>query len=390
MEPFPLLLNLQGRRCLVVGESDVLAQQAAAFLQAGAEVWVAAQAPCPALLGLLHQQHVAAHTGPLDAQSLRGFQLIVSTSADPEFNQWLLTQGRQAGAWVHLLEDPEASDFQLGSPVSPVPAPANSQKPPEALRRGHVALVGAGPGDPELLTLRAIRHLQAAEAIVFDRLVSREILDFAAPGTELVYAGKKKAHHFMRQEEINQTLVELAQAGKRVVRLKGGDPFIFGRGGEEIEALLDAGLDFEVVPGITAASGCATYAGIPLTHRDHAHSCTFVTGHSKQPDLDIRWDALADGRQTVVFYMGLSNLELICERLMAHGRPPHTPAAAIHSGTTSHQAMVVGTLTTLPALTESSHLRHPTLIIVGEVVALHERFQTHHAQPLALVSAKSP
>lgn len=386
MKPFPLLLNLHGRHCLLIGEAEALAQQAALLLQSGATVSLATQAPGPALQSLLHQQHVTAYTGPMDALDFREFALVLASTTDPEFNQWLRAQSRRAGTWVHLLEDPEHSDFQLP------PRPTVPEAPPAAQARsgrGHVVLVGAGPGDPELLTLRAIRHLQAAEAIVFDRLVSREILEFAAPGTELVYAGKKKAHHFMRQEEINQTLVSLAQAGKRVVRLKGGDPFIFGRGGEEIEALLEANLDFEVVPGITAASGCATYAGIPLTHRDHAQSCTFVTGHSKKPDLDIRWESLADPRQTVVFYMGLSNLELICERLLAHGRAPQTPAAAIHSGTTAHQSLVLGTLATLPEVTEASEFRHPTLIIVGEVVALHERFQAHHTYPLALSSTNT-
>jgi uroporphyrin-III C-methyltransferase/precorrin-2 dehydrogenase/sirohydrochlorin ferrochelatase len=262
---------------------------------------------------------------------------------------------------------------------------------------GRVYLVGAGPGDPELLTLRAARILGQADALVYDNLVSDGVLALANPAAQRIYAGKRRNEHTLRQEQINTLLVQLAREGRQVVRLKGGDPFIFGRGGEEMQKLAEAGVPFEVVPGITAASGVACYAGIPLTHRDHAQSCLFVTGHLKdvqsvtghlkdiqgakgsavdpsagstaQPDLD--WAALTRPQQTVVIYMGLSALPAICRKLIEHGAPSTRPIAAVQHATLATQRVITGTLADLPTQPGVQDLRSPSLLIVGDVVTLH-------------------
>jgi uroporphyrin-III C-methyltransferase/precorrin-2 dehydrogenase/sirohydrochlorin ferrochelatase len=239
--------------------------------------------------------------------------------------------------------------------------------------KGEVYLVGAGPGDPDLLTFKALRLMHKCDVVVYDRLVSEPILDMVRRDAEKIYAGKARAQHSISQENINQLLVRLALEGKRVLRLKGGDPFVFGRGGEEIGELIENNINFQVVPGITAASGCATYAGIPLTHRDHSQACIFVTGHRKEGSSDLNWEMLSHSNQTVVFYMGLDNVKRICESLKAHGRGDATPAALIEKGTTSVQRVFIGDLNSLPELVESNNVRAPTLIIVGEVVELHKK-----------------
>jgi uroporphyrin-III C-methyltransferase/precorrin-2 dehydrogenase/sirohydrochlorin ferrochelatase len=240
-----------------------------------------------------------------------------------------------------------------------------------ALHVGEVYLVGAGPGDPDLLTFKAVRLLQTADVVLYDRLVSPAIVDMARRDAQRIYVGKRRADHSVPQTDINQLLLELAQQGKRVVRLKGGDPFIFGRGGEEIELLARHRIPFQVVPGITAANGAACYAGIPLTHRDYAQSVRFVAGYLKGDSVEHDWSSFQSPTETLVFYMGLMGLPVICEQLQVHGRSPDTPVALIERGTQSEQRVLVGTLATMTSVVASAKPSAPTLIIVGDVVRLH-------------------
>ncbi len=238
---------------------------------------------------------------------------------------------------------------------------------------GEVYLVGAGPGDPDLLTFRALRLMQRADVVLYDRLVSDDIINLVRRDAERIYVGKQRANHTVPQEEISAMLVRLAKEGKRVLRIKGGDPFIFGRGGEEIEMLAEHGVPFQVVPGVTAASGCSAYAGIPLTHRDHAQSCLFVTAHGRDGQIEADWEAILRPNQTVAIYMGLALLDSLMKAFLVRGASPDLPAAVVDNGTRANQRVVTGTIATLAEKARAAELRGPTIIIVGTVVALHDR-----------------
>jgi uroporphyrin-III C-methyltransferase/precorrin-2 dehydrogenase/sirohydrochlorin ferrochelatase len=238
---------------------------------------------------------------------------------------------------------------------------------------GAVYLIGGGPGDPDLLTFKALRLMQQADIVLYDRLISPEVLNLVRRDATRIYVGKTAGDHAVSQSNINQKLVEYAEQGNRVVRLKGGDPFIFGRGGEEIETLAEQGVSFQVVPGITAASGCASYAGIPLTHRDHAQSVHFIAGHLRSGQIDLNWRELVQSNQTLVFYMGLNGMETICAKLLEHGLAADTPAALIEKGTTDQQRVFISDLTNLPKRVRDAGAKAPTLIIVGTVISLQHK-----------------
>ncbi|HEY5775505.1 MAG TPA: siroheme synthase CysG, partial [Xanthomonadales bacterium] len=246
---------------------------------------------------------------------------------------------------------------------------------------GEVYLVGTGPGDPDLLTFRALRLMQQADVVLYDRLIAEGIMNLVRRDAKRIYVGKLKNNHTVPQEEIGKMLIDLARQGKRVLRLKGGDPFVFGRGGEEIEALSENGIAFQVVPGVTAANGCAAYAGIPLTHRDHAQACVFVTGHEKNGELNLNWQSLIQPRQTVVLYMGLSSLDAITDGFLSHGADPDTPAAVIENGTRTGQRVITGTLKSLLDRTSQANVKSPALIIVGSVVGLREKLSWFANKP---------
>lgn len=324
------------------GDAPVLAR----LIRARLEAWI--PAAYGELAGLAARFRHKVKTLYPDVNQRRGFWETVFQG--PIAERQLAGQGAEAERLLQAMVD--------GAPVQ---------------QGGEVYLVGAGPGDPDLLTFRALRLMQQADVVLYDRLVAPAIIDMCRRDAERIYVGKRRAEHSVPQEQINRLLVELARQGKRVLRLKGGDPFIFGRGGEEIEELAEEGIPFQVVPGITAASGCSSYAGIPLTHRDHAQSVRFITGHLKDGSSNLPWSDLVAPAQTLVFYMGLVGLPTICAELIRHGRAASTPAALIQQGTTRNQRVFVGTLADLPDLVARHEVHAPTLVIVGEVVQLRDK-----------------
>lgn len=293
--------------------------------------------------------------------------------------------------WERMVDGP-AGDFFLAGNLDRATAQIDNDLAAEVQghesKAGEVYLVGAGPGDPDLLTFRALRLMQRADVVLYDRLLGDDILSLVRHEAERIDVGKKAMNHTMAQESISDLLVRLAREGKRVLRLKGGDPYIFGRGGEEIETLAQAGIPFQVVPGITSASGCGTYAGIPLTHRDHAQSCTFITAHGKDGVLDLDWDRLARKGQTVAVYMGLGSIGLLTKGFLDRGMDPDMPVAVIENGTRPQQKTVTGTMATITDRVEEAALKGPAMIIVGSVVTLRDSLnwqaldRTAHMMPL--------
>ncbi|MEI8118854.1 MAG: siroheme synthase CysG [Methylophilaceae bacterium] len=275
--------------------------------------------------------------------------------------------------WEGILQGPIVERILSGQEAAARTALEDALSETPSQQRGEVYLVGGGPGDPDLLTFRALRLMQQCDVCVYDKLVSPEVMELVRRDAELIYVGKARDQHTLPQEEINELLAKLALEGKRVLRLKGGDPFIFGRGGEEIETLMARGVPFQVVPGITAANGVSSYAGIPLTHRDYAQACLFITGHLKNGTLDLDWVAMSRPRQTVVVYMGLVGLAEICQQLIKHGVSPSMPVAVVEQGTTQRQRVVTATLQDLAEKVASAQLKAPCLTIIGEVVRLREQ-----------------
>lgn len=280
--------------------------------------------------------------------------------------------------WERLLDSPLTEQVCRGDDAAAntrfeqaLAAAASASEAAGSTPKGAVYLIGAGPGDPDLMTFKAVRLLQRADIVLYDRLVGPGIVELARRDAERIYVGKQAAEHTMPQSEINAALRKFAEQGLQVARLKGGDPFIFGRGGEEIEGLLAAGIDFEVVPGITAASGAACYGGIPLTHRDHAQSVRFITGHTRDHRLELPWAEFLNPRETLVFYMGLAGLAIISRELRAAGRDPQTPVALVEKATLPEQRVIVGTLDTIDAVVAEQKPSAPTLLIIGSVVSLH-------------------
>ncbi len=291
------------------------------------------------------------------------------------------TINERRGFWEKVLQGPVAEMVFSGKDdkAEALLNEALASADPHEYQAGEVYLVGGGPGDPDLLTFKALRLMQQADVVVYDRLVSAGVLDLCRRDADRIYVGKARKNHALPQEEINLLLVKLAKEGKRVLRLKGGDPFIFGRGGEEIDQLMAEGVPFQVVPGITSASGCAAYAGIPLTHRDFAQSVRFVTGHLRDHTCDLPWRELVHTQQTLVIYMGLISLPLISQGLIENGMSPDMPIALVEKGTQPEQRVITGTLATISQLAEQAELKPPTLIIVGEVVSLRDKFDWYGA-----------
>ena len=456
MNYFPVFMNIQGRKCLVIGGGQVAARKVYLLNRAGGKVTIVSPELCDELMRWWNAGELTYIQRGFQPSDIDGQAIIIAATDDELVNKQVSELAAERGIPVNVVDNPDLCSFITPSiidrsPVqiaistggsSPVLArllrskletyiPAAYGRLAMLLERfrgrvkqrfkgtneirnfwenvlegpiadmlvagkddaarialeqaietaepptfqGEVYLVGAGPGDPDLLTFRALRLMQKADVVVYDRLVSAPILDLVRRDAEFIYAGKERDKHTIQQEGINALLVRLAKEGKKVLRLKGGDPFIFGRGGEEIETLMEEGIPFQVVPGITAAAGCSSYAGIPLTHRDYVQSCMFVTGHLKDGTINLNWKAIAQPKQTVVFYMGLHGVDELCKQLTKHGLPADTPAALIEQGTTQNQRVHIGDLTSLSDLVHERDVKPPTLIIVGDVVRLHDKLK---------------
>ncbi|MET0551025.1 MAG: uroporphyrinogen-III C-methyltransferase [Xanthomonas sp.] len=383
MSPAPIALypDLRDRAVLVIGGGAAAERQVQALLAAGAVPQVAAPALSPTLHALAAQGRLAWHRGAFDSAWLDTVWFLIAASEDAAATR----QALQAAAARRVLA--QALPVEAAS-AADAAAPAAGQALP--LRHGSVTLVGAGPGDPGLLTGHALQALRQADVVLHDRLVSAAILQLVPAGTERIAVGKSADGHSVAQEQIHALLLEHARRGRRVVRLKGGDPFVFGRGGEELEYLRAHGVAYAVVPGITAALACAAYAGIPLTHRDHAQSLRLVTAHCKASLDTLDWAALAQERQTLAVYMGVAGLDTVRTRLLAAGRAASTPFALVENGSRAEQRVVLGTLADLPETARAHAVRAPALLILGEVAALADPLHWFGAAPLRAPPSPSP
>jgi len=371
MTELALSLDLKDRRCLVVGGGEAAVSAARSLLAAGALVSVIAERASADMLGVADSDRVQLHKRGFNIADLGGIWLAIAASEDATIDRQVADAAEQRqiicealGATGSCRRPPAIQRGEVGIAITGG-APASES--------GRVDLVGAGPGDPGLLTLDAVAALNQADLILHDRLVPEAILDLANPAAERQYVGKARSKHSYEQGTLNELLGEHARSGQRVVRLKGGDPFVFGRGGEEVASLMKEGVPVRVIPGVTAASGCATYAGIPLTHRDHAHSVHFLTAHRQDGAVVLDWGSVANPWQTLAIYMGLDGLEQVCEGLIQAGRDADTPAAVVERGTLPSQRVADGTLTTLPERVREADLASPAMLIVGGVVGLRDQ-----------------
>ncbi|MET7141103.1 uroporphyrinogen-III C-methyltransferase [Xanthomonas sp. PPL139] len=383
MSPAPIALypDLRDRAVLVIGGGAAAERQVQALLAAGALPRVAAPSLTPALHALAADGRLAWLRGSFDAAWLETVWYLIAASEDAATNR----QALQAAAARRVLAQALPAEPAFATEAADT---ATGQALP--LRPGSVTLVGAGPGDPGLLTGHALHALRQADVVLHDRLVSAAILQLVPAGTERIAVGKSADGHSVAQEQIHALLLDHAQRGRRVVRLKGGDPFVFGRGGEELEYLRAHGVPYAVVPGITAALACAAYAGIPLTHRDHAQSLRLVTAHCKDSFDTLDWAALAQQRQTLAVYMGVAGLDTVRTRLLRAGRAADTPFALVENGSRPEQRVVTGTLADLPDTARAHGVRSPALLILGEVAALASTLHWFGAAPLGAAPSPSP
>ncbi|MBB6367776.1 uroporphyrin-III C-methyltransferase/precorrin-2 dehydrogenase/sirohydrochlorin ferrochelatase [Xanthomonas sacchari] len=383
MSPAPIALypDLRDRAVLVIGGGAAAERQVQALLAAGAVPRVAAPSLTPALHALAANGRLAWLRGSFDTAWLETVWYLVAASEDAATNR----QALQAAAARRVLAQALPAE-----PVSAAEAADTATGEALPLRPGSVTLVGAGPGDPGLLTGHALHALRQADVVLHDRLVSPAILHLLPAGTERIAVGKSADGHSVAQEQIHALLLEHARRGRRVVRLKGGDPFVFGRGGEELEYLRAHAVPYAVVPGITAALACAAYAGIPLTHRDHAQSLRLVTAHCKDSFDTLDWAALAQQRQTLAVYMGVAGLDTVRTRLLRAGRAADTPFALVENGSRPEQRVITGTLADLPDTARAHGVRSPALLILGEVAALASTLHWFGAAPLGVAPSPSP
>jgi len=370
---FAAFLDLRGKPGIVVGGGPVAALKAEALLRSAVRVTLIAPTLCPRLAELVLLGAVRHEPRRFQPGDLVGAEIAIAAADDAAVNEAVAAAARALRIPVNVADDAGRSSFIMPAVVDRPALQIAISSAAAQSAEGFVSLVGAGPGDPELVTLRALRAMQCASVVLYDHLVAPALVGLARSDAERIYVGKEKDRHALGQQEINALMVRLAREGKRVVRLKGGDPFIFGRGGEEIETLAAHGIAFEVVPGVTAAAGAASYAGIPLTHRDYAQSCILATGHLKDGSAQLDWQALARPKQTIAIYMGVGALAHICAQLVAHGLPAETPAALVEKATLARQRVVEGTLCTLASAAAAERVKPPALLIVGEVVRLRAR-----------------